>query len=44
MIGKVQVPVSPTLIEAKLKVQSNKLYDSKYMMASTQITNTGILA
>ena len=29
---------------AKLKVQSRKLYDNKYMIASTQIRNTKIFA
>ena len=29
---------------SSLNIQSCKLYNNKYMMASTQITNTGILA
>ena len=33
-----------TFVQQQLKVQSCKLYNNKYMIASTQITNTEISA
>ena len=39
-----QKQISHSLYWEKLKVQSCKLYNNKYMIASTQITNTDIFA
>ena len=42
-IGSSSVSIASSL-SSKLKVQSCKLYNNKYMIASTQITNTEIFA